>query len=104
MQPGNYAILHQTIDLLIIEPGNSKIYRLINIEPLEQTIVCRFMLEIKLQRLQAVFRSRICRIRKFLGLPEPDPLVGGTDTDPDPFIIKQNLLEKPLFLLFSDFL
>ncbi len=49
------------------------------------------MLKIKLQRLQAVFRSRsrICRIRKFLGLPEPDPLVRGTDTDPDPFIIKQ---------------
>jgi len=29
---------------------------------------------------------RIC-IRMFLGLPDPDPLVRGTD--PDPFIIKQ---------------
>jgi hypothetical protein len=35
----------------------------------------------------AVFRRRI---RKFLGLP--DPLVRGTDpdSDPDPYIIKQN--------------
>jgi hypothetical protein len=35
IQPGNYAILHQTIDLLIIESGNSKIYRSITIESLE---------------------------------------------------------------------
>jgi hypothetical protein len=35
MQPGNYAILHKTIDLLTIEPGHSKIYRSINIESLE---------------------------------------------------------------------
>jgi hypothetical protein len=29
------------------------------------------------------------RIRKFLDLPDPDPLVRGTDPDPDPSIIKQ---------------
>jgi hypothetical protein len=33
-----------------------------------------------------VFRIRI---RKVLGFPEPDPLVRGTDTDPDPSIIKR---------------
>ncbi len=27
---------------------------------------------------------RICRIRMFLGLPDPDPLRRGTDLDPDP--------------------
>jgi hypothetical protein len=32
-------------------------------------------------------RSRIHRIRMFLGLPDPDPLVRGMD--PDPSIIKQ---------------
>ncbi len=40
--------------------------------------------------LQPVFRIRgirIRRIRMFLGLPDPDPLV--RDTDPDPSIIKQ---------------
>jgi hypothetical protein len=26
--------------------------------------------------------------RMFLGLPDPDPLVKGTDPDPDPFLIK----------------
>jgi hypothetical protein len=30
------------------------------------------------------------RIRMFLGLPDPDPLVRGTDLAPDPSIIKQN--------------
>ncbi len=29
------------------------------------------------------------RILMFLGLLDPDPLVRGTDPDPDPFIIKQ---------------
>jgi hypothetical protein len=28
--------------------------------------------------------------RMFLGLPDPDPLVRGTDLDPDPLNIKQN--------------
>jgi hypothetical protein len=28
-------------------------------------------------------------IRMFLGLQDPDPLVRGTDPDPDPSIIKQ---------------
>jgi|688.fasta_scaffold1872010_1 hypothetical protein len=38
--------------------------------------------------LKPGFRSR--RIRKFLGLPDPelDPLVGDTDPAPDPSIIK----------------
>jgi len=35
-------------------------------------------------------RIRIRRIRKFLGLLEPDPLVRGTGMDPDRSIIKQN--------------
>jgi hypothetical protein len=30
----------------------------------------------------------VFRIRKFLGLPDPDPLVRGTDPDPDSPIIK----------------
>jgi hypothetical protein len=34
-----------------------------------------------------------------LGLPDPDPLVRGTDPALDPSIIKQ----KPSFLLFCDF-
>jgi hypothetical protein len=29
------------------------------------------------------------RIHMFMGLPDPDPLVRGTDLDPDPSIIKQ---------------
>jgi hypothetical protein len=36
-----------------------------------------------------VFRIRVRRIRKFFGLPDPDPLVRGTDPDPGPSIIKQ---------------
>jgi hypothetical protein len=43
----------------------------------------------------------------FLGLPDPDPLVRGTDPDlvlaPDPSIIKQKQEVKPSFLLFCDF-
>ncbi len=43
------------------------------------------------------------RNRMFLGLPDPDPLVQGTETDQapdpdpaqDPCIIKQNQKEKP---------
>ncbi len=31
------------------------------------------------------------RIRLFLGLPDPDPLVRGMDPDPDNSIIKQKL-------------
>ncbi len=41
--------------------------------------------------LKPVLRNRI---RMFLGLPDPDPLIWGTDSyltpDPDPFIIMQN--------------
>ena len=40
-----------------------------------------------------VFRVQI---RKFLDLPDPDPLVRGTD--PDPSITTQKYQEKPLFL------
>ncbi len=43
-------------------------------------------------------------IRMFLRLPDPDLLVKGADPDVDPSIIKQNYLEKPLFLLFCDFI
>jgi hypothetical protein len=41
--------------------------------------------------LRIRIRIRIHRIRKFLGLldPDPDPLVRGMDPDPDPSIIKQ---------------
>jgi hypothetical protein len=37
------------------------------------------------------------RIRMFLGLPDPDPLVKGMDPGPglDPSIIKQKWQEKP---------
>jgi hypothetical protein len=31
----------------------------------------------------------VLRIRMFLGLLDPEPLVRGTDPDPDPSIIKQ---------------
>ncbi len=44
------------------------------------------------------------RIRTFLGLPDPDPLVRGMDPVPDPSIIEQKLQENPWFLLFFDFL
>jgi hypothetical protein len=40
-------------------------------------------------RFQAVLRIRIRRIRMFLGLLDPDPLVRGVDPDPDPSINKQ---------------
>ncbi len=42
------------------------------------------------------------RIRKFFGLPDPDPSVRGTDPNPDPSIIKQKSLRNPLILLFCD--
>jgi len=45
-----------------------------------------------------VFRVQI---RKFLDLPDPDPLVRGTD--PEPSIIKQKYFKKSLFLLVSNF-
>jgi hypothetical protein len=38
---------------------------------------------------------RIRRIRKFLCLPGPDPLLRGLD--PDPSIIRQKYSEKPYF-------
>jgi hypothetical protein len=34
------------------------------------------------------------RIRMFLVLVDPKPLVKGTDTDPDPSIIKQKMQDK----------
>ena len=39
-------------------------------------------------KLKAVLWIRI-QIRMFFGLLDPDPLVGGTDPDPDPSIIRQ---------------
>jgi hypothetical protein len=44
-----------------------------------------------------VFRIRIHRFRKFLGLM--GPLVRDADSDPNPSVMRQ----KPLFLLFCDF-
>ncbi len=50
---------------------------------------------------QAVFQ-----IRKFLGIPDPDPLMKGmvpdpnSDSDPDPSSIKQKTVES-IFLLAS---
>jgi hypothetical protein len=41
--------------------------------------------------MHAVLRIRICM---FLGLADPDPIIRGTD--PDPSIIKQNILRKTL--------
>ncbi len=38
----------------------------------------------KISLFAAVLGIRIRRIRMFLGLPDPDPLVGGTGMDPDP--------------------
>jgi hypothetical protein len=45
----------------------------------------------------AVFRMRI-RLHMFLGLPDPDPLVGGMDPDPapDPSIINAKIVRKTL--------
>jgi hypothetical protein len=37
-----------------------------------------------LVKKRTVLGIRIRRIRMFLGLPDPDPLVRGTDPDPDP--------------------
>jgi hypothetical protein len=50
----------------------------------------------------AVLRIRIHRIRMFLGLTDAEPLVRGTDTDPDPSIIKQKMQEKPWFFIFEN--
>ncbi len=45
--------------------------------------------------LQALLRIRSwIRIRMYLGLPDPDPLVRGTDPALDPSIIKQNRKEN----------
>jgi hypothetical protein len=44
--------------------------------------------------LKAVLRIRL-RIRMFLGMLDPDPLVRRTDPALDPSIIKQTKLEKP---------
>jgi hypothetical protein len=57
--------------------------------------------------LQPVLRIRIHRIHMFLGLSDPDPLVKGMDPDPDPSIIMQKKVRKPLIpnilLLFLTF-
>jgi hypothetical protein len=41
------------------------------------------------QELSVLLRIRIYRIRMFLGLPNPDPLVQGMDPASDPSVIKQ---------------
>ncbi len=48
-----------------------------------------FSIKKKLCILIPVFRIRILRIRKFLGLPVLELLVKSTDPDPDPSIIKK---------------
>jgi hypothetical protein len=37
-------------------------------------------------------QNPVFQFRKFLGLPDPDPLVGGTD--PHPSIFQRNLVRK----------
>jgi hypothetical protein len=49
-------------------------------------------------RQGTVLRIRIRKIHKFLGLLDPDPVVRGTDTAPDPSIIKQKIVRKTLIL------
>jgi hypothetical protein len=44
--------------------------------------------------LKAVLQIRL-RIRMFLGMLDPDPLVRQTDPAPDPSIIKQKQFKKP---------
>ncbi len=39
------------------------------------------------KKLTLLLFLKVFRVRKFLGLPDPNPSVRGTD--PDPFIIKQ---------------
>jgi hypothetical protein len=39
--------------------------------------------------------SAVLRIRVFLGLLDPGPFVRGTDSDPDPSIIKLKYFKKP---------
>ncbi len=46
-------------------------------------------------RLEFLLVFRIHRIRMFLGLPDPDPLVRGMYPDPDLSIIKQKIGRKP---------
>ncbi len=48
--------------------------------------------------LSVVLRIRICRVRMFSGLPDPDPLV--QSTDPEPSIIKQQKIKSSWLLLF----
>jgi hypothetical protein len=52
----------------------------------------------KLILLQAVFRIRI---RKFLGLPDPDPLERGTD--PDPSNLQAKIVRKTFNFAVWDF-
>jgi hypothetical protein len=41
---------------------------------------------------------------KFLGLPDPDPLVRGTDPDPNPSNSKTKIVRLVRFTMFCDFL
>jgi hypothetical protein len=52
--------------------------------------------------------QQCCRIRIFFGLPDPDPLVRGTDSAPVSSIIKQkkkkkNFIPTVLWLLYDFF-
>jgi hypothetical protein len=58
------------------------------------------------EKLEAVLRILIRRIRMFLGLLDSvsDPLFRGMDPDPDPSITKQKkILRKTLSLLLCNF-
>ncbi len=48
-------------------------------------------------------RIRICRVRKFLGLPEPDPLVGGTDPGSETFHYQAEIVRKNFISIVCDF-
>jgi hypothetical protein len=51
-----------------------------------------------------VLRIWICRIRKCLGLPEPDPLIGGTDPGSETFHYQAKKVRKIFISVVCDFL
>jgi hypothetical protein len=47
---------------------------------------------------------RIHRICKFLGLPDPEPIVRGTDSNQDPSINKQKFSKKTVMSIVMTFI